>query len=176
MDFVGVFELVAGFLEARAARVAVVGGLGLVGHRVTRTTVDLDLVCESEVQAPLVAFLEGQGYETLHRSAGFSNHLHRDPERGRLDVVYVDAATARLLFAGCRPLLTLGARDALVPRAEHLVAMKVQAIKNDPRREFQDLADIQALLRLPGVNAAEIRGYFERAGLADRFDAIQRTL
>jgi hypothetical protein len=176
MDFAAVYELVAGFLDARGARVAVVGGLALHGHGVTRTTLDLDLVCEAEVQAPLIEFLASQGYETLHRSPGFSNHLHAQPELGRLDIVYVDAATARPLFEGSQPRLTLGRRTALVPRAEHLIAMKLQAIKNDPRRELQDLADIQALLRLPGVNTSEVRGHFERAGLLDRYDAIQRSL
>lgn len=176
MDFVRVYALVAGFLEARGARVAVVGGLGLHGHGVTRATVDLDLVSEAEAQGPLIAFLETQGYETLHRSAGYSNHLHREAELGRLDLIYVDAATARPLFAGCAARLELGSRTALVPRAEHLAAMKVQAMKNDPSRELQDLADVQALLRLPGVDAAEVRGYFERAQLLDRYDAIRRSL
>lgn len=176
MDFAGVYHLVAAFLESRNSRLAVVGGLGLHGHGVSRATVDLDLVCEADVQGPLVAFLESQGYETLHRSQGFSNHVHAQADRGRLDVVYVDEGTARQLFAGCQPRLELGARNALVPRAEHLAAMKVQAMKNDPRRELQDLADIQALLRRPGVDAAEVRGYFERAGLLDRYDAILRSL
>lgn len=176
MDFARVFDLVAAFLEARGSRVAVVGGLGLHGHGVTRATLDLDLVCDSEAQAALVTFMEAQGYETLHRSLGYSNHLHRDPQMGRVDVVYVDAATARRLFPECSPLLELGSRRALVPRAEHLAAMKVQALKNDPTRELQDLADVQALLRLPGVDAAEVRGYFERAGLLDRYDAIRRSL
>jgi hypothetical protein len=54
--------------------------------------------------------------------------------------------------------------------------MKVQAMKNDRSRELQDLADIQALLRIPGVNATEVRGYFERAGLLDRYDALRPTL
>jgi hypothetical protein len=176
MDFARVYALVAGFLEAREARVAVVGGLGLHGHGVTRATLDLDLVSEASSQGPLVAFLESQGYETLHRSAGYSNHLHADPDLGRLDLVYLDADTARLLFAGCTARLELGSLRALVPRAEHLAAMKVQAMKNDPSRELQDLADVQALLRLPGVDAAEVRGYFERARLLDRYDAIRRSL
>ena len=176
MDFARVFDLVAAFLEARGSRLAVVGGLGLHGYGVTRATLDLDLVCESEAQAALVSFLEAQSYETLHRSAGYSSHLHGDSELGRVDIVYVDAGTARGLFPGCSPLLELGARRALVPRAEHLAAMKVQAMKNDPTRELQDLADIQALLRLPGVDAAEVRCYFERAGLLDRYDAIRRSL
>jgi hypothetical protein len=51
-----------------------------------------------------------------------------------------------------------------------------QAMKNDPRRELQDMADVQALLRLPGVDAAEVRGYFERAGMLDKYDAIQRSI
>ena len=168
--------MLASFLEERGARVAVIGGLGLHGLGITRATLDLDLVVEATVQDALVAFLETQGYETLYRSAGYSNHVHRDAGLGRVDLVYVDPDTARSLFAGSTPRLDFGSRTALVPRAEHLAAMKVQAIKNDPSRELQDLADIQALLRLPGVDAAEVRGYFERAGLLDRYDAIRRTL
>jgi hypothetical protein len=168
--------MVAGFLEEQGARVAVVGGLGLHGHGVTRATVDLDLLTEAPVQEPLVAFLEAQGYETLYRSAGYSSHVHTMDGMGRVDLVYVDRETARSLFSGCAPRLELGSRVALVPRAEHLAAMKVQAIRNDRTRELQDLADIQALLRLPGVNATEVRGYFERAGLLEEYDAIRRTL
>ena len=155
---------------------AVIGGLGLVGHGVTRATVDLDLVTEAAAQNELVSFLESEGYETLHRSAGYSNHLHQNPERGRVDFVYVDGGTADKLFAGCVPRLDLAGHKALVPRVEHLVAMKVQAMKNDPTRELQDLADIQSLMRLSGVDLEEVRGYFARAGLLDRYDALRRSL
>ena len=48
--------------------------------------------------------------------------------------------------------------------------MKVQAMKNDPSRTFRDLADIQALLELPGVDENEVRGYFQRHGLLARFE------
>jgi hypothetical protein len=177
VDFVRAFDLVASFLETHGtARVAVVGGLGLHGHGVTRATVDLDLVTESSVQEGLVAYLVSQGYETLHCSAGYSNHFHADSELGRLDLIYVDPETARPLFAGCTPRLHLGQRQALVPRAEHLAAMKIQAMKNDPQREVSDLADIEALLRLPQVDREEVRDYFNRAGLLDRYHALERTL
>jgi hypothetical protein len=175
MDFVRVYALVADFLADRGARLAVVGGLGLHGRGITRATLDLDVLTEAATREPLTRFLESTGYETLHCSAGFSNHLHADPDFGRLDVLYVDPATADALFAGAEPCLTLGSRSALVPRAEHLAAMKVQAMKNDPSRELQDLADIRALLGLPGVSAPEVQRYFERAGLLDRYDAIQRS-
>ena len=34
--------------------------------------------------------LEELGYETVHRSPGYSNHSHSDPDWGAVDVVYVD--------------------------------------------------------------------------------------
>jgi hypothetical protein len=176
VDFAHAYGQVAAFLEERGFPLAVVGGLGLHAYGITRATFDLDLITEAAVQGDLVVFLERDGYETLHRSAAYSNHLHREPEGGRLDFIYVDQETSRRLFAGCRPLLTLGGRRALVPRPEHLVAMKVQAMKNDPSRALQDMADVQALLRLPDVDQAEARGYFDHAGLSEEYDAIRRRL
>ena len=61
-----------------------------------------------------------------------------------------------------------------VPRPEHLIAMKVQAIKNAPERAFQDLADVSFLLALPGVDRREVRGYFEKAGLSARWEELER--
>jgi hypothetical protein len=62
----------------------------------------------------------------------------------------------------------------LVPRPEHVAAMKVQAMKSNPARTFKELADIQLLLDLPGVDEKRIRGYFERHGLLARFEELQR--
>jgi hypothetical protein len=176
VDFAHAYERVASFLEERGFPLAVIGGLGLHAHGITRATFDLDLVTEVAAQDALIEFLETAGYATLHRSAAYSNHLHRDPAGGRLDFVYVDAETSRKLFAGCRPLLDLGRRRALVPRPEHIVAMKVQAMKNDPTRALQDMADVLELLRLPELDRDEVRGYFARAGLLEEYDGILRRL
>jgi hypothetical protein len=70
--------------------------------------------------------------------------------------------------------LTLGEHRVPVPRPEHLAAMKVHAMKNDPARTLQDMADIQFLLRLPGIDEAEVRAYFEAAGLLERYREIER--
>ena len=176
MDFARVFDDVATFLEAHGHPVAVIGGLALLGHGLTRTTFDLDVLTGAEAREGLRGLLDGLGYETLHASAGFSNHAHPDPDRGRVDVVYVDAATEKQIIEGATARLTLGKRVALVPRAEHLIALKVQAMKNDPRRAPGDLADVHFLLGLPGVDRAEARGYFTRAGMEERFDELTRSL
>jgi hypothetical protein len=52
--------------------------------------------------------------------------------------------------------------------------MKVQAIKNAPRRVSIDVPDIEYLLTLPGVDRRLVRDYFERAGLLRIFDVIEK--
>jgi hypothetical protein len=54
--------------------------------------------------------------------------------------------------------------------------MKVHAMKNDPERVFQEMADIRVLLRVPGIDEDEVRGYFERAGMEDRYIELKRSL
>src|SRR4051812_48038996 len=170
-----VLEELVGFLSRLGIRHAIAGAMALHAHGLTRATTDLDLVVEERGRDDVLAHMTSLGYEQLHASAGFSNHLHPDPRWGRLDFIYVDLHTADLLFAGARSMQIFAGRSLSVPRPEHLAAMKVQAMKNDPSRTFQDLADIQALLSLPGVDEEEVRGYFEQHGLAARFEDLQRA-
>jgi predicted RNase H-like HicB family nuclease len=53
-----------------------------------------------------------------------------------------------------------------------IIALQVFAMKNDPRRSFRELADIQHLLELPGIDKDEVRGYFEKFGQRERFDEL----
>ena len=128
------------------------------------------------IQGRLVEWLESEGYETLHRSEGYSNHLHADPELGRLDFVYVSGGTERQLFESCAERLELGGATYPVPRAEHLVAMKLWALHNDPSRTQDELADIAFLMRLDGVSLEEIRGHFERVGLEEKYRELEKLL
>jgi hypothetical protein len=176
VDFVRVFDRLAERLDAGGHPYALAGALALHAYGQSRATFDLDLLTVAAAQPALVALLRDTGYDTLHVSAGYSSHQHADPQWGGVDLIYVDPETAERLFPVCSQRLRLGLREAPVPRAEHLAAMKVQAMRNDPSRLLQDLADVQYLLRLPGTDALEVRGYFERAGLTDWYDKLVETL
>jgi hypothetical protein len=176
IDFQRQLAALAGFLEERGYRYALVGALGLAAYGLPRATQDLDLAVERRAQDDLISHLESTGYQTLHRSEGYSNHVHPDASRGRIDLVYVDPRTADLLFGSARSFPAEPGRSVPVASPEHLAAMKVVAMKNDPSRTLQDLADIRFLLTLPGVDREQIRGYFARHGLEARFDELERTL
>lgn len=174
MDFAGVLATLTGFLDGSSSRYALVGGHALAALGMARTTLDLDLIVDAAVQNELIAFLEAEGYETLHRSTGFSNHVHSDRHLGRIDLIYLRGKTADRLFAECDRLAGPGDLSIPVPRPEHLIAMKLHAIHNDPGRRLRDLADVRSLLALPGVDRAEVREQFEKRGLREELDEIER--
>jgi hypothetical protein len=174
LDFGNVLGVVSGFLEEKGFRYAVIGGVALASYGLHRSTLDLDLAVESAAQDEIVRFLESLGYRTLHRSSGYSNHRHPDPRLGSLDFVYVGGDTSRSLFEGLRRLAGPRGLQIPLPRPEHLVALKVVAMKNDPTRRSQDLADIRFLLQLPGTDRHEIKGYFDRHGMSEQFDELEK--
>ena len=151
-----------------------VGAFGLHAYGLARATSDLEFVTEAEAQAKVITFLESLGYETLHSSTGYSNHLHLDPSMGRVDLVYIRGETKTELFEAATDRLSLEGMTVPVPKPEHLAAMKVQAMKNDPERTLQEMADIHFLLGLPGVDEDEVKRYFEKQGLVEKFYEIKK--
>lgn len=90
--------------------------------------------------------------------------------------MYVEGRTSELLFGATRQRPGPGSMPIAVPRPEHLIAMKVQAMRDTPERTWQDLADIGYLLRLPGVDRLEVQGYFTRAGLDQKWRDLADAL
>ncbi len=176
MDFAAVLERIAGYLSARGQPYAVVGGVALAAYGIARTTLDLDIVVDAAIQDDLVRFVEAAGYETLHRSAGYSNHLHPDPAAGRVDFVYVRGATSSVLFGGLRRVPGPRGGTIPVPKPEHLAAMKIQAMRDDPGRALQEMADLRSLLLFSDVDRDVVRSELERQGMRERWDEIVATL
>jgi D-arabinose 1-dehydrogenase-like Zn-dependent alcohol dehydrogenase len=175
VDFAAVLERLAAFFESRNHRFALIGGVGLAAYGIARATVDLDLVVDASAQEEAIEFLESLGYETLYRSTGYSNHQHPARELGRVDLVYVRGETSRRLFDAARMVQGPGNVRIRVPIPEHLIAMKIVAMKNDPSRTYQDMADIKSLLSIPGVDREEVRSQFEKHGLLERYLELEAS-
>lgn len=91
---------------------------------------------------------------------------------GNIDFVYAGGETSERIFAQTRLFPGPRGTEIPLPKPEHLAALKVLAMKNDPARTFQEMADIRFLLSLPGVDRVEIGSYFERYGMKERFDEL----
>jgi hypothetical protein len=175
VDFAGVLDTVTRFLDGRGSRYALVGALALSAYGLSRATQDLDLAVDAEARRDLVSLFESLGYETLHCSEGYSNHVHPLARLGRVDCIYIGEPTATRFFESAMAAPILG-RTIRVPKPEHLAAMKVLAMKNDPSRTFREMADLQFILGVDGVDVSEIRSHFERHGLLERFDELRKIV
>ena len=174
MQFDEVLRTFSGFFEREKIRYAVAGGLAIHAWGRSRTTQDIDFAVEGSAQERIIRYAESIGYATLHASEGYSNHEHPDEAFGRVDLLYLYGTTAARVFDDAAHRLVAGETQAPVPRPEHLIAMKVQAIKNAPGRVSIDVPDIEYLLTLPGIDHGAVRDYFERAGLLRIFDVIEK--
>jgi len=176
MDFARVLHELTEYFADRGMRWAVVGGVAMAAYGFPRTTLDLDFLAERKDQDALVAHLEAEGYTTIHRSEGYSNHQHADVARGRVDFVYVAGETASRLFTAARRVRGPGGTTIPVPSPEHLAAMKVHALASDPARKALELRDIQHLLTLPGVDGASVREHFARRGMEEVWNEIHAEI
>ncbi len=169
MNIKGVLENLLDFFDKEEIDFALIGAFALQAYGYVRATQDIDFVVRGEGQERVVRFLELLGYETLYRSKGFSNHVHQLASLGRIDFLYVEAETAGKLFSGTKPTLIFEGLSVPVVRPEHLIALKIFAMKNDPERSFREMADIQQLLSLVEIDVDEVKGYFEKYGQLEKF-------
>jgi hypothetical protein len=154
--------------------VLVIGGQALPAYGVVRQTVDLDCLVADEDLERLDALLRQGGFRVEERTAIFSRYRHPDPLEGDVDLLAVDRETMDAMYGRGREL-RLDAISLRVPSLPHLIALKLHAARNDPRRFLRDLADIADLRRANPdlVSTDELRGLCERYGPPGSFGALE---
>ncbi len=175
MDAARLLSLVDEACREAGTRWAVIGGIAMNAYGYARTTADFDIAAEETFRRALLEVLLGKGFEAVHDVEAFTNLLHPEPALGRLDVMWLEGATAERVFARARGLPGPGGVRVPVPAPEHLVAMKVRSIQSRPTRVFRDGADLQHLLSLAEIDHDEVRGYFQRAGLDELYGRLRAS-
>ena len=170
MNFRKVFEALVSFFEKNNSDCALIGAFALMAYGYARFTRDVDFIVRKENKGHIIAFVESLGYETVYISEGFSNHVHPLSSLGRIDFVYVGESTANKIFSEVRRLKLFKNIHVPVASPEHIVALKVFAIKNDPQRFHSEMADIKALMDMKIVNEDTVKRYFKKWNLVDVLD------
>jgi hypothetical protein len=170
MNFRNILKNTIRFFEKEKLEYALIGAFALKAYGYVRATRDIDFIVEIDARPKIIPFLESLGYETLHVSEGYSNHLHPLANLGRIDFVYVQGETAEKIFGMSRKLLVLD--DLRIPVAcpEHIAALKIYAIKCNPDRKFRDFADIKELIELTELEQKDTKKYFEKYGMPEKYD------
>ncbi len=138
-------------------------------------TGDFDSIVVKENKNRIKAFLESLGYETIYESATFSNHVYSKPTPGWVDFVCISGDTSKTVLNSVRKMNGLADIEFEVACPEHMVALKVYTIKNEPGRPQPDTAEIKGLIDLELVNGKTVKEYFKKWNLSQAFHGMGKT-
>lgn len=156
----------------------VIGGHAVVEHGFQRGTEDADIMISKEDRARWLAVVEALGYKLVHDGGTFLQFAATDASQWDLDLMLVpEAVFVRLLAAG-RPACLEGANVA-VPALEHLLALKIHALKHGRGlRVLKDLTDVAQLITANRVDAKApwLRALFDKHGNQELYERVVQLL
>ena len=133
-------------MNSQGRDILLIGGHALPAYGVVRQTVDVDFLIVDADENNLKEILLTKGYTEEHRSDLFIRYCGSTSDYMDVDVLLVDQATFNTIFENSNTY-EISSLSLHIPSMDHLIALKLHAIKNDPRRELKDLLDIVELLR-----------------------------
>ncbi len=172
-------SLFAKLNEAAAGRglaFLVIGGHAVIAHGFQRGTEDADILACKDERAIWLQLVESLGYRVFHDGGSFIQFEAPDSSEWNLDVMFVAAETFARLRTAAQPAQLEGA-SVSVPSLEHLLSLKVHALKHGHGlRVLKDMTDVAELLAANRVDpkAAWVRALFERHGDPEIYERVVR--
>ena len=158
-------------------RFLVIGGLAVNLHGYSRDTADLDLLIQRDAREQWLTLFSRLGY-TIYQDRGVFIQL-APPQAGAwpVDLMLVNEATFRpMVDNGCEVEM-YGAR-LLIPALEHLLALKLHALKHSHAGRFlKDFLDVENLVRVNQLDLStdRVRQWFLKYGNAELYEKVSRA-
>lgn len=171
MDIKTLLETLKKDFDAEKIEFALIGGLAVGSLGYQRFTNDIDMMIHEEDREKAKKALQKKGYSIFAESAEFLQFQGQCP---------IDIQIAR------RPISKKMLADAIVLpntkvkclRAEDIIGLKIQAFANNPKREFKEKADIQALIEVRGqqLDWNRIKEYADLFGKWAEIETIRKKV
>lgn len=141
MDIQDTLTKASNALAGAAIDFALIGGFALAAHGVVRATQDIDLLVDGIAKDKVKKALQTAGFNVVYES---EEVMHLSGQ-GQLDILFSNRSQTKQMIKNAKKI---NGFPVPVVSAEGIIGLKIQAYKNDSKREFQDKADIQALLEV----------------------------
>lgn len=147
MKYPTVFDLIAEEFKKANIPHVLIGGFAVNFYKVTRNTGDLDFLIRKEDFPKAEAILKEAGYEKNEVHEVFARFKGTNQYLLGIDFMFVDSETFQgILKDGTKIRMT--GQSFLVPSLDHLIAMKLHALKNNlGMRQYKDIPDIISLAK-----------------------------
>jgi hypothetical protein len=170
MDFERVLKALLTEFDRHRIRYAAIGGfaLGVLGY--ARATMDLDFLVHRDDLDKLDQSITVLGYERIMQTENVSHYRYRDESWCGVDFIHAfrKPTLAMLSRAKSYPLFG-GTQSIKSADPEDVIGLKVQALTNDPDRKPQELADIEALMKLygPRLDWRRVQEFYDIFGMGE---------
>jgi len=149
------FKLVAEGIQKSGRPLILIGGQAMALRGYQRATLDIDFMMTETDYEKLKPVLSGEGYHEVARTAVAAKLSPESENLLDMDILFVDEKTFCAVQKDAKKETFQGV-SFLVPSVEHLIALKLHAIKQQPgARELKDLGDIVELIKSNHLNAHE---------------------
>jgi len=159
-------------------RFLVIGGLAVNHYGYSRETGDLDFFISSDDRSQWIDLLKGFGYNSHNDGGSFIQYDPPAQNAWPVDLMLVQEKTFAPIWAASTGADFFGTKTR-VPSLEHLIALKLHALKNTRMTRFlKDFLDVEYLIRLNKIDikSKNIRELFEKYGTPDLYEKISRSL
>jgi hypothetical protein len=147
-----ILDLIAEQFARAEVPYLLVGGCALNAYGYARFTDDVDLLMEERCSEKARSLLRDHGYLEQHHGPLFSRMMPQDPAQQIVDLMYADPATFQKMYSASRAF-DVGHTSHRVPSVEHLMAMKLHALRyGRESRRSKDAQDVVELARLQNID------------------------
>ena len=176
MDFKQAFEIITHHFIKGNLKHAVIGGFALESAGVVRATMDIDLLVLADDKSIIKSIMIANDYELVFESEEVITFIGSDDSLGRVDFLLAHRKYTLAMLGRARKKSVLqGSTEIYVVEPEDLIGLKIQAIANDRCRYYQDMADIQMIVKnkYEILDFKRIKEYFE---LFDKLDDYNKLI
>jgi hypothetical protein len=171
MSLKDLLEAITNFLIKEKMDFGIIGAFALFSYGYVRATRDIDIITRIQNKIKIISYLESLGFETTNSTSSFSNHVH-SIGLTQIDFMYIEGKTADEILSSVQHRSVFHELKLPVVSPEHLVALKLFALQNNPERKLKDLDDIRELLKCTDYNHEVVRDYFKKYGQESLYNEI----
>lgn len=175
MQYDNIFHLVSEVLRQSGVQAVLIGGFAVNFYRFSRATGDIDFLMTEEDYKKACPFFEKAGCQQVFQSTLYVSLKSEFFPLMPIDVGFVDRKTLEGMIREGTQAEIMGCKFT-VPSLNHLIALKLHAVKNNPEnRERWDIRDIMELIKINKVNVDDesFRDLCMRYGGEDSYKKIK---
>jgi hypothetical protein len=178
MKYPSIFHLISDIFAKGKVNAVLIGGFALNYYKVSRSTADIDFLITQDDFAKIISLLEEEGFKKDYCQEVFARLIAEKPHLLDADFMFVDKETMDKIIKEAKPVNIAGQRF-IVPSLNHLIALKLHAIKYNPKvREYKDLLDIIELIKVNKIDVkdAEFKNLCLKYGTEELYNKITENV